>query len=139
MHRLSLLGFIWLFSCLSSGAGILTNGLPMTEVINAMKTGGYRETGLDMMARPGSGMGLRFWGVGEGVLIIGYSIASQKISEITFWLADDRPKATRQTFELDVTSFDTQTGTMVIRTKKGEPGGAGNPGWRRPFRIRGSP
>jgi hypothetical protein len=86
----------------------------------AMKKAGYAETGLDMMARPGSGVDLRFWGVGEGVLIVSYSMASQKISGVTFWFADGRPKATRQTFEFDVASFDAETGVMTIRTRKGE-------------------
>jgi len=119
MHRLLLLGLIWLLSCLSVAAEVITNGLPITDVIKTMKKSGYTETGLAMMARPGSGLGLRSWGVGEGVLIVNYSTASQKISGMTFWLADDRPKATRQTFEFDVASFDTQSGVMTIRTKKG--------------------
>ena len=120
MRRLRLLGFIWLLSCLSVKAEVLTNGLPVTGAVQAMKKAGYAETGLDMMARQGSGEDLRFWGVGEGVLIVSYSTASQKIRGMTFWLADDRPKATRQTFELDVASFDTETGVMTIRTRKGE-------------------
>lgn len=93
----------------------------MTVAVGAMKKGGYKETGLEMMAKPGSGLDLRFWSVGEGVLILSYSKSSQKISRMTYWFADERPKATRQTFDFDVTAFDTVTGRMTIRTRKGEP------------------
>lgn len=126
MHRLLLLGFVWLLSCLSLSAEVLTNGLSMTAAIRAMRNAGYTETGLDMMPKQGTGVDLRFWGVGEGVLIVTYSKSSQKITEMAFWFADERPKATRQTFEFDVTSFDAGTGVMTLRTRKGEPGGAAN-------------
>lgn len=126
MHRLLLPAFVCLVACLSASAEVLTNGLPVTAAISAMKKAGYSETGLDMMPTPGSWRHLRFWSVDQGVLIVGYSKASQKVSEMTFWLADERPKAFRQTFELDVASFDSSTGTMTIRTKKGELSGAAN-------------
>src|ERR1041385_7456411 len=121
MRRLLLLGFIWFHFCECATAEVLTNGFPMTVAITTMKKSGYKETGLDMMSRPGSGMELRFWGVGDGVPIVSYSKTSQKISRMTFWFADERPKSTRQTFEFDVASFDADTGVMMIRTKKGEP------------------
>jgi len=107
MPRPFLLGLLWLLTCLPVAAEVITNGLPIADVIKAMKKGGYTETGLDMTTRSGSGLSLLFWGVGEGVLIASYSTASQKISGMTFWLADDRPKATRHAFDLDVASFDT--------------------------------
>ena len=126
MQRLLLLGFICLVSCISVSAEVLTNGLPITAAISAMKKAGYTETRLEMMPKPGSGEDLRFWGVGRGVLIVGYSKASQKITGTTFWFADERPKAVRREFEFDVTSFNTSTGAMTIHTKKGERDGAAN-------------
>jgi hypothetical protein len=39
---------------------------------------------------------------------------------LTFFLCDERPKATRKTFDLEVASFDTTTGVMAIKMKKGE-------------------
>jgi hypothetical protein len=71
-------------------------------------------------SRPDSEEDLQFWTVAEGVLIVTYSKVSQKITRMTFWLADERAKAFRRTFELSVTSFDTGSGAMTIRTKKGE-------------------
>ena len=62
----------------------------------------------------------------QGVLIVSYSKTSQKIVGLAFWFADERPKALRRTFEFDVASFDTSTGTVTIRTKKGEQGAARN-------------
>jgi hypothetical protein len=91
-----------------------------------MQKAGYAKTGLDMAPRPGSGEDLQFWAVAQGVLIVSYSKASQKITGMNFWLADERPKASRRTFELNVTSFDTSSGAMTIRTKKGEPNGSAN-------------
>jgi len=102
----------------------------MEVASSAMQKAGYSKTGLDMM--PPAGEGLEFWHVGQGVLIVSYSESSRKIVGLTFWFADERPKATRQTFELDVASFNTGTGLMAVRTRKGEPVGAAN--GSQPFR-----
>jgi len=125
-HRRLLTGLLWLVCCLSASAEVLTNGLPMTTASTAMQKAGYVKTGLDMLPRPGSGEELRFWGVGPGVLIVRCSRSSQKITGMTFWLADEHSKALRRTFELDVMSFDTSSGALVIRTKKGGPEGSAN-------------
>lgn len=91
-----------------------------------MTSAGYTKTGLDMMPR--AGLDLQFWQVGQGVLIVSHSKTSQKIVGLTYWFADERPKATRQTFEFEVASFGTSTGTMTIRTKKGEQARCSEPG-----------
>lgn len=114
MRHLLLLGLAWLASCVCASAEVLTNGLSMTVASNAMQKAGYKKTGLEMVPHPGEV--LEFWQIGDGVLIASYSETPQKIVGLAFWFADERPKATRRTFELDVASFDTDTGVMTIRT-----------------------
>jgi hypothetical protein len=108
-------------------AQLLTNGLPIATARQAMEAAGYRQTGLDMLPSKPNDQ-LQYWAVGQGVLIIGYSKASEAITGLAFSLSDERPKAFRKTFDFEVTSFDTATGLMVIRTKRGEPPGAANQG-----------
>ena len=91
MQRLVLLGCLWLVSCVCVSAEVLTNGLSITAASSAMQKAGYTKTGLEMMPHPGED--LQFWDVGQGVLIVGYSKASQKIVGLTFWFADERPEA----------------------------------------------
>ena len=114
MRRLLWLGLVWLASCASASAEVLTNGLSLTVASNAMQVAGCKKTGLEM--KPHRGAALECWQIGDGVLIVSYSESSRKIVGLAFWFADDRPKSTRQTFEFDVASFDTGTGLITIRT-----------------------
>ena len=124
MHRLLLISCIWLVSCACMSADVLTNGLAITAASAAMQNAGYAKTQLEMTPRDGEDLG--FWHVGQGVLIVRYSRIAQKILGMTLWFADERPKALRQEFRLDVTSFDPANGAMSIRTTKSQPCGAAN-------------
>lgn len=121
MQRLLLLGFLCRLGCVCASAEVLTEGLSVTTASGAMQQAGYAKTGLDMA--PPSGQDLRVWEVGQGVLIVRASRVSWRIVGLTFSVADERPKALRKEFYFDVASFDTRTGAMTIRTRKGEQGG----------------
>ncbi len=123
MKSLLILGFLWLVS--SAYADIITNGLSITAARKAMESAGYKWTRLEMLPTDFKN-NLQFWRVDQGVLIMVYSTNSTAIIDIEFFLSDERPKAFRKTFDFDVTSFDSHTGLMTIRTRKGEPGGAEN-------------
>jgi hypothetical protein len=57
-------------------------------------------------------------------LIIHFDPSTRKITKMRYWMADDRPKAERNEFRLEVVSFDTDSGVMTIQTKKKATGKA---------------
>jgi len=122
-QHLFVIGFVLVVFCACGSAATRTNALAVAAGSSALTGVGYAKTGLEMMPRAGEY--LEFWQVDQGVMIVSYSNASQKIVGLAFWFADERPKALRRTFEFDVASFDTSTGMMTIRTKIGEQGAAG--------------
>jgi len=119
MKKLLSLGFVWLLACASASADVITNGLSIEGARKAMEAAGYKQTGLDVLPS-NPNRSLQFWSVGQGVFTIAYSKDSKAITSLGFMLSDERPKAFRKTFDLDVTSFDTRTGLMTIRAAKGE-------------------
>ena len=126
MKLLFLLGLSGvLLSSSPAFAQVVTNGQPITIARKALEAAGYRQTGLDMLPNKPS-EDLQCWSVGQGVLIIGYSKTSEAITGLGFFLSDERPKAFRKTFDFEVSSFDTATGLMVIRTERGEQDGPAN-------------
>jgi hypothetical protein len=120
-----LLAFLWLAVCSSAVAEVITNGAPIDVARKAMAAAAFKRTGLDLVAKNPDEEFL-CWGVDEGVLVIGYYRTTRVISGLWLQLSDERPKSTRKTFQFDVVSFDTHTGLMTIRTRKGEQDGAGN-------------
>lgn len=106
---------LWLSTNFSLGA-VVEGGVEFDKVSEAMTEAGYIETGLDMEPRDQKSK-LAFWAVDEGVLIVIYSTETKKVIGVIYWLSDERDKATRQTFEMKVKSFDTDSGVMVVQTK----------------------
>jgi hypothetical protein len=125
MKNLLLLGVVWLVACASASADVITNGLSIDAARKAIEAAGYKQTYLDM-APNNPNNSLQFWGVGQGVLIIVYSKTSKAITGMGFLLTDERPKAFRKTFDLEVTSFDSHAGLMTIKANKGEQDSAAN-------------
>ena len=113
---------------ISSQAAEISIGTDIAQTTSAMKEAGYSSTGLDMGSADRDTQ-LAFWSVEEGVLIVGYSLKTKKVIGVSYWLSDERPKATRKTFDMEVKSFDTETGVMTVQTKqpKREQGGADRP------------
>ena len=70
--------------------------------------GGYL---LDMM--PTNGSGLKMWQVSDGIVIAVYSEESRNIINLSYFLADERPKSTRKTFSIPVKSFSPITREML--------------------------
>jgi hypothetical protein len=120
MRTFSIFALLATVLCASSSAEVITNGVAISDAHKAMIAAGYKQTGLDMIARNHLKEELQFWDVDQGVLIVAYSTVSKRIVGLTFFLSDERPKATRKTFDLEVGSFDTTTGVMTIKMKKGE-------------------
>ena len=126
MYRLALVSIAWLATSLPAIAQVLSKGVSVNTATNTMQVSGYVETFLAMA--PPKGEFLQFYKVDHGVLIIRTSKADDKIAGLTFWLADERAKASRQAYEFDVAKFDLETGEMTIRTKKSSlPNGARRP------------
>lgn len=125
MKRLIALPVLGLVFAISASAEVITNSMLIGTVQKAMTAAHYKETGLDMAASQ-PGQDLRFWAVGDGILILRLSNSSSRVLGMTYSLCDERPKALRRTFDFDVASFDTSNGTMAIHTRKGESGGAAN-------------
>jgi hypothetical protein len=125
MKRLLAFLILGLLFATTVSAEVITNGASIGAVQKAMAAAHYAETGLDMAAIPPA-EALRFWDVGEGVLIFRFSKSSGRVLEMTYFLCDERPKALRKTFELRVASFDSKSGALIVKTGKGEPDGAAN-------------
>lgn len=119
-----LLGLGLVFSTTVSAEAV-TNGMLIATVQKAMAVAHYKETGLDRVATQ-TGHDLKFWAVGDGVLILRYSKTSTGLLGMTYSLCDERPKALRRTFDFNVSSFDPSTGTMCMSTRKGDLDGAAN-------------
>ena len=126
MHRLALVSIAWLATTLPAIAEVLCKGVSAESATNSMQVFGYVETSLAIA--PPNGEVLHFWKVDQGVLIIRTSKTDDKVAGLTFWFADERAKALRQTFEFNVASFDPKTGEMTIRTKEiSTPNGSRRP------------
>jgi hypothetical protein len=96
---------------------VIATGFKFADAQKALAKAKYSKAGLDMVTnRPNSALG--FWAVDEGVLIISYSTATGLVESISFTVMDERPKATRKTFDFSVASFDTETGALILKTKK---------------------
>ena len=101
-------------------AGLIVSGSDIGAVNKSMAASGYRETGLDMLATR-KDTDLKFWSVGQGVLIAVYSTANKKVLSLSYSLSDERPKVTRKTFDLAVKEFDPKSGEMKIAVPNKAP------------------
>jgi hypothetical protein len=96
-----------------AGEKTICPGNDIREARKAMAEAGYKETGLAMLATKAD-TDLQMWSVGEGVLILTYSTKDNKVLGMSYFLCDERPKATRRTFDLDVKEFDPKTRELRI-------------------------
>jgi hypothetical protein len=96
-----------------AGGSLIKTHQAIEAVAKLMKDAGYLETALDMVS--GEGTELKMWAVGEGVLIFTFSQKTRKVTSISYYLCDERPKALRKTFEFSVTEFDPKTREMKIK------------------------
>jgi hypothetical protein len=115
--KLLLIALTMVASLSEAGADVITKGTKFAEAQKAFAKANYAETGLDMEPRTRD-RSLGFWAVDEGVLIVSYSTTSGLIESISFTVMDERPKATRKAFWFSVVSFDTETGALLLSTKK---------------------
>ncbi len=132
MNSLSLAIIIaFSISTSTSRGALVKEGSDIDAVNRAMEKAGYSKTGLQMGTLDPS-YRLAFWSVDEGVLVVVYSNESKRVTNVSFCLSDERPRGTRKTFDLNVTSFDTDSGAMVVQTNptKREQDGAGQPATR---------
>ena len=115
-----------------SQAAVVKEGADFNDVSKAMAECGYSESGLQMGGAGERTDRFAFWSVDEGILIVLYSLESKRVLSVSYWLRDERPKATSKTFQMRVTSFDTESGAMVVQTHptKREKDGAGQPATR---------
>lgn len=97
----------------SSAETKIVAGQSIDEVTKIMTDLHYRETGLEMAPRQ-KGDELKMWTVGEGALILTYQTKTRKVTHISFYLSDERPKATRKSFDFEVVEFDAKTREMKI-------------------------
>jgi hypothetical protein len=107
----------------NASEGTIVPGSNIEVASKSMAASGYRETGLDMLPAKKE-TELKFWSVAEGVLIAVYSTTDKKVLSLSYWLCDERPKATRKEFELMVNEFDPQSGEMKIHLPKKAPAAA---------------
>lgn len=117
MNSRSFIAIIIAFSVSSSisRGALVKEGSDIDTVNRAMEEAGYSTTALQMGTSDPSHR-LAFWSVDEGVLVVGYSNESKRVTSVSFYLSDERPRGTRKTFDLNVTSFDSDSGAMVVQT-----------------------
>lgn len=116
--KTSFLNAIFIFFSLlySVQAKELKTGDSIQDVSATMLKAGYKSIQLEM--EPNRGFDLRMWSVDSGVLIFTYSSSSQKVTAISYFLTDDRPKSLRTEFNFPVLSFDSVSGNLAIKTQK---------------------
>jgi hypothetical protein len=97
-------------------------GQNIGPVTNALMKAGYKETGLDMMTFSKDRQ-LSFWSIGDGVLILTYATKNGNVTGMTYYFCDERPKAKRKTFELEVAELNLSTKEMRVKlpNKTSEP------------------
>lgn len=126
-NPLYILALLFGFSMLGT-AEIVKLGTDIKTTEAAMKEAGFRVTGLDLVHRSNiAGLlgepkvldeevgDLKFWQVGEGILIASYTVSTGKITDLTYYFCDERAKAERKDFSLVVSSFDTNSGAMLVQ------------------------
>ena len=97
----------------------IKQGITIEGVSKAMQSVGYDKSGRAIAATDKKN-GLVTWSVERGTLVVAYSLETMKVVGVSYWLSDERPKATRKTFRFTVTSFDTETGLITLKTRKPE-------------------
>jgi hypothetical protein len=100
-----------------ASAEVITKGSKVADAQQALAKAKYSKSALDMESNK-AGVNLDFWSVDGGVLIISYAPATGLVESVAFVVMDERPKATRKTFDFSVASFDTETGALTLNTKK---------------------
>lgn len=98
--------------------GVVEPGANIEQVEAAMTGAGYRETELAMAPRDDMHR-LKMWAAGDGVLICTFAIKDGTVSDIGYFLCDERPKAVRKEFYFSVEKFQPDTGEMNMRISTG--------------------
>lgn len=79
----------------------------------AMRRHGFREGAL-ALASDDQRFELVMWTVGEGTLVVRYSVKHGAVHDLQYLLLDERPKAQRKEFSLPVSEFVPGTGRMTV-------------------------
>ena len=95
--------------------GLIQLGTSEKSLIDMMKAGKYKASGLAMVPDPSSR--LLFWSVENGILIVTLSKKTNKVTAMTYFLCDERPRSIRTEFNLPLSQFNTKTGEMVLKAK----------------------
>lgn len=101
----------------SALAFVVEDGADIKKVSAEMKAAKYSETGLQVVSAK-KGVGLMFWNVDEGMLIVGYSERTGIVDSVSFKIPDYRPKLYQRDVSFSVKRFDTTTGELLIQTKQ---------------------
>ena len=122
-HRLVII--CALIYCSTGYGAVVAEGLTIDIANSALTAAKYESSSLEMLAATPN-EDLQYWSIDQGTLILKYSKISRIIIGITYYINDDRPKASRQSISWSVKSFDTETRLMLIQIKKGEQDGPPN-------------
>ena len=98
-------------------AQLIKKGDKLIDAQSSLTKGKYSKTVLQMSSTK-TEIGLEFWVVDQGVLIITYSKVTGIVEDLTFTVSDGGPRSTRKEFDFSVVSFDTLTGHLTLSTKK---------------------
>lgn len=98
---------------------VIKTGGDFTEASRTMFATGYKENVLEMISL-NKDERLMFWSLKEGTLVVVYSQETNKIVGISYYWCDEREKAIRETVEIDVKSFDVDSGNLILQMKRPE-------------------
>jgi len=76
----------------------------------------YQETNLQTVLQ--LNIGENSWRVGEGELVAEYTHTDKHISNMYYFVSDERSKVIRKTFTFQVISFDPESRRMMISIQK---------------------
>ena len=90
------------------------------EVSNQMIAAKYKRTCLDMISKLHD-TELQFWSVEQGVLIVGYSTSSKKVTSLSFLVnhrGENKEEQHRNSTSFNVTEFAPLTGEMKLKLRR---------------------
>jgi hypothetical protein len=145
MKRIQLLVLVVLFVPLVSSAGVIKVGSAIEDAQTAMNENGYKVGGCggvpvdlirDYIGLPKKDekdhVSYKKWLVGQGTLHVWYVKSTGTITGVSYCLCEKRPSIEKGVeFELEVKSFEPETGVFTLQVQtpnKGEQGAGGKGG-----------
>jgi hypothetical protein len=112
MQLLALIGWTVLGMASHASALTLVKGVTIEVAAEAMNEAGHKRAALQRVPLD-HGEEFFFWDAKQGVIVARFSKQTRKIIDLTFSIADVRPKTKGDSVDFKLAAFDTKTGILT--------------------------